>query len=188
MTASKANDPDDVPAEMVRVFRDIKERLDENSMHTVVGVAPDTDGPAFCYTVGLPYLIQCPDMVTVGFGPDTSMSVLNRVVKHMKTGELSITGSCMVTGAFGGGFRLWVGRVDEPYLERFHMTRPFNPDAGAPPVALQVVIPDDNDRFVWEEGCNPEYVKHQELWCEIPTKGVPAHEVSVNHRAPPATN
>lgn len=109
--------------------------------------ASDTS-PSFSYTVGVHDLLGLPELIAVGLLDETGGSSLNRAVKLMREG-VDLT---------KGTFRDIVGEVEVEFLtvdpKWLHhvMLRTHWYYEGADVPVLQLVYPDLENRFQWEDG------------------------------------
>jgi len=104
----------------------------------------------FSYTVGVSDIFGLPELITVGLIPETGGHSLNRAVKLMRDG-IDLT---------KGRFRDIVGEVEvefqsiDPKWMHHVMLRTDWYYEGRDVPALQLIYPDLENRFQWEEGFN----------------------------------
>ena len=115
----------------------------------VVKVAEDDQGPGFTYTVGLWQSFRHPEVILVGLPGETAHVILNDLGEAVRRGEHFEAGT--ESEVFLEGYPVTFRPVPEdrqwPY---FGFARWFY-DGGAFP-ALQLVFPDREHRWPWQDG------------------------------------
>ncbi|WP_161604969.1 DUF4262 domain-containing protein [Cellulomonas massiliensis] len=123
-------------------------------------VLPGADEPAFSYTVGLSR-VGLPELVLFGHGPDCAHDLLNAVAGRLWDGA-PYRDDALVDDVLVRGSLMLVRAVDTTR----HLVWAHELAAGRWPVdAWQLVLPDAEGRWPWEEGSE---VAH------LPLLGVPA--------------
>lgn len=111
--------------------------------------SPDSDGPAFAYTVGL-FGLSHPELLIFGVPPDTAAGVLNTLGSRVRDGEALLPGQLIE-------FEEWPHRIiPEPVPNAGEIVLGSNryyrhPAEHSVPV-LQLSYDDTEGRFPWEEG------------------------------------
>lgn len=129
----------------------------------MTGVFPTSDepGPYFCYTVGLFKTYGHPELITFGLNPHIAQILVQQLVdNHIKGGRTFQDGE-RVEGEVRDGYSMWFRSApvdDDQYplstAKRFYHGTDFP--------ALQIVMPDTQNRFPWEPGCEQRMIDIQE--------------------------
>jgi hypothetical protein len=109
---------------------------------------------SFAYSIGLFDVFALPELITIGLPLDVAHGALNRAFQIMRTGvDLRIGRHRDVVGEVEVLFRPVSRRW---YEETMYRTDWYYEEAEIP--ALQLIYPDLNNRFQWDEGFN-EYFR-----------------------------
>ena len=147
-----------------------KKMINEITEHgwSDVAVFPTTDAPGlpFNYSVGLSQSYLHPELIVMGLSPEQMHGVLWSVVHEIADGvrfEPNVYYDTVLKG-----LRVAFVAVDDPINDDFPMstTRHLMGDDFT---ALQLVWPDERDRFPWHDDCDPTFSGRQVLlgsWTE----------------------
>lgn len=119
---------------------------------SVVAVLPGKDSPPFAYTAGLSVL-GFPELIIVGVPDDVSHPILNNVGRGFVDRSIAAKhGTVMdsVASMDSELFRVSVGAMHQ-YMS---LCRKVSQRKNGGFKALQVVWPDEEGLFPWEDGCN----------------------------------
>ncbi len=125
----------------------------------IQGVFPVAGGPpapTFCYTVGLSHPSgrhkwdPHPEFITIGVGFDAGKYILNELGEMVRNGR-SLTAGEQLTGLVAGDFVLTLVQVADDSSHPLNTVRDLYGKDIAPGV-LQVVFPDMEGRFPWDDG------------------------------------
>jgi hypothetical protein len=118
----------------------------------VQGVFPTPDEPtiSFGYTVGLT-LKELPEVIIFGLTAALTQSTLNNVARHMVEDGPLHAGD-IVDYLFQGGFDPIAIDVDQEHIDHEYLTVVGRLYGDRNPTAVQLVIPDKEHRFPWDDG------------------------------------
>jgi hypothetical protein len=124
----------------------------------VQAVLPDENQPSFSYTVGLSQApFYHPEIFLVGFHPDQARPLLNVAGSHVKSGLRfdRTTFSDQIIEGNPTCFRPIKSRsaIRNSNAGRAILGRAFD--------GVQLILPDAEGRFPWEDGCDPSYATMQ---------------------------
>jgi hypothetical protein len=152
------------PLEMrEQIDNQIRERIAKHGW-THIGVfnteetPADEFGPPFTYSVGLTER-GMPEIVILGLPPKMAMGLINDTV-HMWTEEGVSAFNVPVQGILKGMPVMYLEVEPEKESWYFSATRRFYGDRVKP---VQMIWPDEDGRFPWQEGFNPKFLPHQPL-------------------------
>ncbi len=115
----------------------------------------------YSYTIGLSDR-GLPEIAVFGVPPEFSASILN----HLAATQISLTRGLMagdsVTGIFEDGSALRIGSVTETLgRENFRFSYERRDERGlSAPMFVQIILPDNENRFPDEEDCNEDAVRY----------------------------
>jgi hypothetical protein len=134
----------------------------------VMRVAGEDDSPDFAYTVGMVRTFGHPEVIILGLRLDTMHRILNHVADEVRAGRHFAAGD--VTDAFLEGYDVAFRTVpDRHYRPYLGWASWFNEGTGYP--ALQLVYPDGDHRWPWDDGVADGFRAHQPL---LESEPVPA--------------
>ena len=128
----------------------------------VVGIHEDESGPAYCFSVGLYYTFNHPEIVVMGLPHSVAHKLINlaagyiasgRVFRpHDRTDDLAESFTCSFVSVAVEHYKEYLG-----YGLWFYRTlkQPFP--------AVQLVWPDKQGRFPWESNYNERFFRLQRL-------------------------
>lgn len=142
----------------------------------VQGVFGTEDDPAipFGYTVGLT-LKDLPEVIIFGLSPALTQSTLNTVATRMIERGAHQAGE-LIDYVFQGPYEPMAVDVDARYLEQEYLTVVGRLYGDRNPSALQLVIPDKEQRFPWDDGYamdSPLLGQPPQWVLDLPAKGDP---------------
>jgi hypothetical protein len=115
----------------------------------VIRVFEDGRSPEFAYTVGLWKSFRHPEIIIIGLPADTAHVILNDAGEAIRSGERFVPG--MESNAFLEGYPVAFREIPKhlqwPYLGFAYW---FYEGADVP--AVQLVYPDRESRWPWEQG------------------------------------
>lgn len=137
----------DVDSYLVRI-----QALIEEHGWAVQGVLPTADDPdpGFGYTVGLT-LKGLPEIIIFGLSAELMHSTLNQVAFHMVDHGPHHAGQ-VIDYLFGGGYDPIAVQVDPEHFDEEYLTVAGRMYGDLNLSALQLVIPDKEHRFPWDDG------------------------------------
>ena len=131
------------------------DELIERFGHSCVTVAGDSPDEVFAYTAGLSEA-GWPELLVIGLGPQTSMTILNEVVAKLRSEERRPAHGMIVTEALNVPVHL---RSVPAHLVLDYFKVSLNranrkgiPDAQVE--GIQIVWPDEAGKFPWDAGYN----------------------------------
>ena len=140
------------------------ERIKKNGW-TGIGIGADTEStppfPSYTYSVGLTSTYEHPELVIFGVPFEIAMGILGDAAKRVRDGTLVCTDG-------GSDDRLVQGfpvvfRTVPADAIREHLRIADVLEHDAPLSALQIIWPDPNGKFPWENGADPHYALMQPL-------------------------
>lgn len=111
----------------------------------------EPDDLDFAYTVGLSDMFDFPELIAVGFPVKVGGAALNEAFEMMRQGRDLTQGR--VKGVLGGNIEVEFHRVHPRWLHRVMLRAHWYYEGKDVPV-LQLVYPDLENRFQWEDGFN----------------------------------
>ncbi len=125
-------------------------------------VSPTADDPVlqwFAYTIGLAVTQKWPELICFGLDVDVMGKMLNNAVQELREKAIAPQPNCQLTGVLEGSavclrpfhkayFREHLGWAT--WFAAHNGLKPQNFDC------LQVMWPDKNGRFPFEDACEPE--------------------------------
>lgn len=143
---------DDVDRKVISDVRDY-------GWHVVI-IPDDEEGPGFAFTIGLASTFEHPEVAIVGLPAATMHTMLNTIAELVRAGKRFTRGdrSAEVLEGYDVAFIAvdrahydeWLG-----YAVWFHRGEGF--------AALQVVWPNRQGKFPWDEGAEAAFVRRQTL-------------------------
>ena len=126
----------------------------------VINVPADDKGPGFSYTIGLYHTFHHPELIVVGLPITTGHQILNLAGESIRNGAIYRDGSEADKLLDGYRCRFRTLAIEHygdyvGYAVWFYEAEPF-------PI-LQLIYPDSNHRFPWEEGATPAFRSMQSI-------------------------
>lgn len=147
--------------------KDLFARIDsdiEESGFTIVATATE-DGSAYSYTIGLSLKYSHPEIFIVGLDPKLSARLMHNAVNQIKAGKAAflnnVTNNEIIEG-YSVIFKM--PQTDKPVLNPFNAASGYYESKNHPYAVVQMVIPDEQGKFYWEEGANPEFRMQAKLF------------------------
>ena len=132
----------------------------ENEGCHIVLVAADEYLPAFAYTIGLFRTYHHPELICFGLAPEVLRSMLNEAHQLIKQGKKLIPG--YLFPEFLKGYNTQFLKVNPAYYpDYFSLAQAFYNFRNFP--ALQLVWPDKQHKFPWEQSFNQDLKFNQPL-------------------------
>lgn len=128
---------------------------------------PDGEEASYAYTIGN-FLVGLPELAMSGLRPELMGYFLNLVSEMMRAGDLSMKDG-LITDKIAEGldtaFRKVTEQSYDPYFGKLleyceHKQQPV-------PDVYQLVVPDKQNHFPWDEGCEPQFVDLQHRWYSV---------------------
>ena len=131
----------------------------------VLKVGAEDDSPAFAYTVGLYRTFAHPEVIILGLDLDPMHQILNEVAAELRRGARFAPGD--VSDAFLEGYDVTFRAVPErQYRAYLGWANWFNGGVRYP--ALQLIYPDRERRWPWEEGVSAGFRQNQPVLDDEP--------------------
>lgn len=138
----------------------------------VLKVGAEEDSPTFAYSVGLYHTFAHPEIIMLGLGLDTMHRILNLVADALREGRRYAPGD--VTDEFLEGYDVTFRTVPErqyaPYLGWANW---FHGGFGYP--VLQMIYPDRERRWPWEDGVTEWFRRNQPILEQEPVPAWARH-------------
>jgi len=141
------------------IFRNVR----EHGCH-IVGV-PDGN-PPFAFSIGLLLNYSHPEFIIFGMPTDNAGLVINHVRDHVSDGRKFTDGDICNDLFTDCNICFWEVPF-EAYRHYLGTARWFYGKSGLVFPCLQMIWQDANQRFPWEEGCEPYVIKSQPLLKKI---------------------
>lgn len=126
----------------------VRDNVENYACH-VMNVPADDEGPAFAYSIGLTRSFGQPELICFGLRDNTMQAMINTLRDRMSNGEV-FSNAQRVSGLITG-YDCELRSVRAPlhpeflgYALWFYADEPFD--------VLQIVWPDKQHRFPWEDG------------------------------------
>lgn len=131
--------------------------------HTVITVAGGENEPPFAYTIGMTETDKHPEILVFGLPQSVAQYILNAVAERVRKGHRLADGDvlnqianvpCAIKSISRGAASFYTFQA----LYRYEK-------AAVQPEFVQLVLPDRNGRFPWDDGYSKDMAKVQpELW------------------------
>lgn len=139
----------------------------------MMGVFPTTEDTNpiktyFCYTVGLHKTYGQPEIAVFGLRPEIAHATIRRVIDLLVEGQHFVHGTR--TADIAQGYDTVFRAVNNDHHEYpFRAAGAYYGNYDFP--AVQMVLPDKENRFPWDEGCESKMVLSQQLLFDgLPTE------------------
>lgn len=145
--------------DLTEAGRRVLQNIAEQHCH-VVHVAADRDGPSFSYTVGLWHHFRQPEVIVFGLEPELADDLFDALVERCVAGERFATDEKhegLLVG-YAVRFLALAQSAAAPYFGA--ATWAYQGDDYR---CLQLVWPDKNRRWPWEEGVRRIFVERQPI-------------------------
>ena len=126
----------------------------------IVHINEDERGPAFSFSVGFYYTFQQPEILIMGLKPEVAQKILSIAVVLMAGGKTFQPFEPVAD--FAQGYNsVFVPIKIENYQDYLGYAIWFYRSLPAPFPAMQLVWPDKQGRFPWEQGYDTRYLSSQ---------------------------
>lgn len=144
------------------VLKKIEDNINKHKW-TVMYVGPGEDSPSFAYTIGLMEHFGHPDIVMFSLPFDAAEGLAYNIVENiLKPGQTCEEGFSHDKVAEGLSIRfLTVAKQED--CEQLSVLRHYNAERGLDLAVMQMVWPDSNNTFPWEEAFDPALSELQPL-------------------------
>ena len=143
----------------IRVLSDVK----DYGFH-IVWIKTEDAQPDYCFTIGLEYSYEHPEIILMGLPIGTGKSIINKLGAEIKNGQKFIDSDNYIKIS---SQKFMVKKMDPAnygdYLGYFIW---FYRSLKTPPAVMQLFWPDESDKFPWDDGYNERFLKSQPLLCE----------------------
>lgn len=129
-----------------------------------VGADPENDTPPFSYSIGLT-LKSWHELFVEAIPHDLGHYLINYIAKRFDEQKISLDHSCILTGVIQNGLPI---ALVEANLQEVKNERTIQVDYiinRSNYSVLQIVLPDENGLFPWEDGCS-EKMRYQVIYRE----------------------
>lgn len=116
---------------------------------SVIGIEEDDEGPTYSFSVGLYHTLGAPELLVVGQKPPTAQGIINHAAELMRDGRRFADGER--TDDILGGYPAVFAAVDPRYHREYLGYARWLYRGSDFPV-LQIVWPDRDGRFPWDDG------------------------------------
>jgi hypothetical protein len=155
MTSTEAHSAHDAAAKKA-----IEENIEQYGCHLAL-LAPTDYLPGFAYSISLYQKFQHPELICFGLDQDVLGAVLNHACDLIKAGERLMPG--VEYAGFLEGYKIQFIEVDRDYYPNYvgygcwyyGLTMDFP--------LYQLVWPDKENHFPWDDGFNPNWKRKQPL-------------------------
>jgi hypothetical protein len=143
----------------IKVLSDVK----EYGFH-IVWINSEGLQPDYCFTIGLEYSYEHPEIILMGLPIGTGKNIINKLGAEIKNGLKFIDSDDYIKIS---SQKFMVKKMDPSnygdYLGYFMW---FYKSLRTPPDVVQLFWPDESDKFPWDDGFNKKFLKSQQLLCE----------------------
>ena len=131
----------------------------------VMRISADSPGPDFAYSIGLVRTYGHPEIIIVGLPMDVAHQIINDVGAAVRDGTRFKAGE--TSDAFFNGYDVTFRAVPEyQYGAYLGWGRRFYGNSEFP--VLQLVYPDPDGRWPWQEAVTPEFRELQPVLADEP--------------------
>ena len=131
----------------------------------VIKIAAEDNSPPFAYSIGLHRTFHHPEIIVLGLPPDTAHQLVNDVGETVRRGEVIRAGE--TSDGFLEGYTCTFRRVP-PSQYPAYLGRGLKYYAPEAFPVLQLVYPDRQGRWPWQEGVAPEFHSNQPVLADEP--------------------
>jgi len=131
----------------------------------VIKIAAEDHSPPFAYSIGLYRTFHHPEIIVLGLPPDTAHQLVNDVGETVRQGEVVRAGQA--SAAFLEGYTCTFRRVP-PSQYPAYLGRGLHYYAPEAFPVLQLIYPDRQGRWPWQEGVAPEFRSNQPVLADEP--------------------
>jgi hypothetical protein len=155
-----------LPDFLMRVAEDDKDRkllsdVQQHGWH-VLHIPADESGPCFSFSVGFYLKFGHPEVLIMGLAQPVAHELINLVGGHLTTGRVYRPRE--LVGDLVEGFPCsFVSILPEHYREYLGYGMWFYRSLKQPFPALQLVWPDKQGRFPWDDGYDQRFLQFQKL-------------------------
>jgi len=131
----------------------------------IVNVLEEGTLPSFAYTVGLFHTFQHPEVLVYGLPQDRAHRILNDLADNLRAGRRYVAGGVYedLLERYSCTFRLI---PPSHYREHLGWASWFNETPDFP--ALQLIYPDKEGRWPWQDGASDGFRHHQLVLADSP--------------------
>lgn len=119
---------------------------------------PDDDGPVFSYSTGFTAKLGFPEIIVFSLGSDFARPVLRDLWRDIEAGKKPQVGT-RIKGVFGKSDAVLLPVAKSSYAQHLEWNRWFYGNDNFE--CLQLVWPDPEGKFPWEEGFDDEFADCQ---------------------------
>ena len=153
------------------IERKLREDVEKHGWHVLNVLSKGGTSPGWSYSVGLFHTFGHPEIVVVGLPPDTGHAIINDVGAAIRAGRRLEDG--MVDAGFLEGYDSLFRQVPASRYES-HFGRAIDFYGGTDFPVLQLVYPDREGRWPWEEGVAAGFREAQPVLALEPGAGAAA--------------
>lgn len=153
---------DDTRKALERYAATLRQGLDQHGF-VAVPVLGDQNNPSFCYTVGLHANFRHPEIIVFGLPPDTAVGSMNEIADRIKHGE-KMTPNQVYTDIFRNTRAVFHAVQSSRAAD--HMVIANQLYGRGMYQALQLIWPDQEGRFPWEDGFDERFRRSQPMLTE----------------------
>lgn len=126
----------------------------------VIGIPEDDEGPSYSFSVGMSYTLGVPELLIVGQKPENAQGLINHVGELIREGRRFTAGE-RADGVLEGYQAVFVTVDPRHYREYLGYACWINRGLDFP--VLQIVCPDREGRFPWDDGYPSELLWQQRV-------------------------
>jgi len=143
-----------------QLLNEIINQIEAKRWH-VISVSGDAEEVSFAYSVGLYTNFNHPEIIVFGISPESALRVINRIGAQVKEENMRFIPEMYYDEILVDYRATFLPVPKNEYDGRFNIAAWYYDGFNFP--ALQLVWPDKNDLFPWEEGYSDEFAKFQPL-------------------------
>jgi hypothetical protein len=140
----------------MKVLSDVK----DYGFH-IVWIKTDDERPDYCFTIGLEYSYEHPEIILMGLPIGAGKNIINKLGAEIKNGLKFIESDDYIKIS---SQKFMVKKMDPTnYGEYIGYFMWFYKSLKTPPDVVQLFWPDESDKFPWDDGFNKKFLKSQPL-------------------------
>lgn len=129
--------------------------------YAVLGIFGEQDDkePDFSYSLGLVKTINHPDFIIFGLPPEISKATIDNIYNFITNEDRTIVPDTPYTEFLQNGVPLVFKKCKKIAFEKYmYKTDWYNNEVGCENIAYQIVWPDQNNLFPWDDGFDEKWI------------------------------
>jgi len=137
--------------------------INNHGFHSTT-VAGEEGDPTYTYSTGIQETLNAPELITIGLGSSLAHTLSHIYYDRVKAGETFVENHKYE--GFLKGVTVMFKTVPLEKINEYMLCVPWL-YGDKPHRALQLIYPDDNHLWPWDEGVHASVIRCQPILCEI---------------------